>query len=258
MSSYTILRQSGRSTLYQVESPGIKDGRPLKLIKLVGSHYMVGYDYGILLGNEIVFTYNTFMKSFLPKRWELIIMEWFMDWQFNSYVVKQMHDEFKEELLGLKDAGYRTGLFQLHRLVKRTLVVSSYPGDIQNDIKYALIDQFIRAFTPKAINNPAVKQLLDKKEEFLEFYNDFVQRMKIHCSFFAVWGNRTEGGKVYSMRNLDWQQNTGVNENKMIFVYKIDGEIPHFTLGYPGVLGALTGMSAAGLTVHEAGLDTHK
>ena len=52
------------------------------------------------------------------------------------------------------------------------------------------------------------------------------------------------------MRNLDWQANTGMNVNKMIFVYKIDNTIPHLTLGFPGVLGALTGMSAAGITVH--------
>jgi len=47
----------------------VKDGRPLKLIELVGSHYKVGYDYAVLLSDEIVFTYNTFMKAELPKRW---------------------------------------------------------------------------------------------------------------------------------------------------------------------------------------------
>jgi hypothetical protein len=36
----------------------------------------------------------------------------------------------------------------------------------------------------------------------------------------------------------------------LITVYKIDNKIPHVTLGFPGVIGALTGMSAAGLTVH--------
>ena len=58
------------------------------------------------------------------------------------------------------------------------------------------------------------------------------------------------------MRNLDWETNTGVNKNKLITVYHIDGKIPHLTLGYPGVVGALTGMSAAGITVHEAGLSS--
>ena len=85
-----------------------------------------------------------------------------------------------------------------------------------------------------------------------------MKEKKIQCSFFAVWGNRTVNGKVFTMRNLDWQANTGVNQNKIVFVYKIDGEIAHSTLGFPGVMGALMGMSAAGLTVHEAGLDSHK
>lgn len=56
------------------------------------------------------------------------------------------------------------------------------------------------------------------------------------------------------MRNLDWEPNTGINENKLITVYHITGKIAHMTLGYPGLVGALTGMSAAGITVHEAGL----
>lgn len=60
------------------------------------------------------------------------------------------------------------------------------------------------------------------------------------------------------MRNLDWFANTGVNANKLITVWNIDGEIPHLTIGYPGILGALTGMSKAGITVHEAGLSSHR
>ncbi len=58
------------------------------------------------------------------------------------------------------------------------------------------------------------------------------------------------------MRNLDWEANTGTNKFKTVFVWKIDGTIPHVTLGFPGLMGALTGMSKAGLTVHEAGLDS--
>jgi hypothetical protein len=85
-----------------------------------------------------------------------------------------------------------------------------------------------------------------------------MQKKKLQCSFFAVWGDRTEGGKVFTMRNLDWEANTGVNQNKMVFVYKIDNQIAHATLGFPGIFGALTGMSSAGLTVHEAGLDSHR
>ena len=60
------------------------------------------------------------------------------------------------------------------------------------------------------------------------------------------------------MRNLDWEANTGININKIVFVWKIANTIPHTTIGFPLILGALTGMSKAGLTVHEAGLDSYK
>jgi hypothetical protein len=36
----------------------------------------------------------------------------------------------------------------------------------------------------------------------------------------------------------------------MIVIWKIKDTIPHVTIGYPGIIGALTGMSQAGLTVH--------
>ena len=30
----------------------------------------------------------------------------------------------------------------------------------------------------------------------------------MHCSMFAVWGNRTLHGELYSARNLDWNKDT--------------------------------------------------
>jgi len=81
----------------------------------------------------------------------------------------------------------------------------------------------------------------------------FFKKKTILCSFFGVWGKRTNS-TLYTMRNLDWEPNTGINENKLVAVYHITGKIAHLTLGYPGLVGALTGMSAAGITVHEAGL----
>jgi hypothetical protein len=60
------------------------------------------------------------------------------------------------------------------------------------------------------------------------------------------------------MRNLDWNSNMGINQNKIIFIWKVKDSIPLTTIGFPGIIGALAGMSQAGLTVHEAGLDSMK
>ena len=52
------------------------------------------------------------------------------------------------------------------------------------------------------------------------------------------------------MRNLDWDANSGINKHKLITIWKIKDTIPHATIGFAGVIGALTGMSQAGITVH--------
>jgi hypothetical protein len=135
------------------------------------------------------------------------------------------------------------------------LVISSYPGDFTADIMYSLLDQFLRARLPyldEEILNVIEKDLIS----VVKFLVKYLNKKRIHCSFFALWGNRTEGGKLITMRNLDWEANTGINKYKIVFVWKITNTIPHVTLGFPGLLGALTGMSKAGLTVHEAGLDS--
>jgi hypothetical protein len=107
------------------------------------------------------------------------------------------------------------------------------------------------------IKNP---KLLDYVEnnffKVAKMIKRFMNKSRIHCSFMAAWGTKTKGGKLYTMRNLDWTANIGLNQNKIIFIWKIKDTIPFTTIGFPGVIGALTGMSQAGLTVHEAGLDS--
>lgn len=50
IAGYKLLNQSGSSKYYEIDCPQIKDGRPMKLLELVGSHYDVGFDYGTILG----------------------------------------------------------------------------------------------------------------------------------------------------------------------------------------------------------------
>jgi hypothetical protein len=66
----------------------------------------------------------------------------------------------------------------------------------------------------------------------------------------GTWGSRTKGGKLYPIRNLDWDANSGINKFKFITIWKIKDTIPHATVEFAGVIRALTGMSQAGLTVH--------
>ena len=49
---------------------------------------------------------------------------------------------------------------------------------------------------------------------------------------------------------------SGISKHKLVAVYHINGKIPYASIGFAGLTGALTGMSAAGITVHGA-LQTH-
>lgn len=140
------------------------------------------------------------------------------------------------------------GYHKLKLFFERVLVVSSFPGDLGHDIAAVLLDEFLRNLQ---IKNP--KFMLEVQTRIIyaiRTITHFINKKRLHCSFFAVWGSRTQNRDLYTMRNLDWAANTGVNENKLIIVWNIDGKIPAATLGFPGVLGAITGMSAKGLTVH--------
>jgi len=142
-------------------------------------------------------------------------------------------------------------------LIERILVVSSYPGDVTVDMSYAMLDFFLQNIL--RIRNPALLNWVENNLfQMAKFISKFINKRRIHCSFMAAWGSRTKNGQLYTMRNLDWAVNTGINKNKIIFVWKIKNTIPHTTIGYPGIIGALTGMSKAGLTVHEAGLSSYK
>jgi len=81
------------------------------------------------------------------------------------------------------------------------------------------------------------------------------------CSNFGAWGSRTLRGDLFSGRNLDWSTDTGMNTCKLATVIHppaSEGKAAHVMLGYCGIMGALTGMSATGLTVHEANLESNR
>ena len=80
------LAKAGHSTLYEINSPEIQDGRPMRLVELVGSHHQVGYDLAILTGQQMMKTYDIFLKGAFPSPLELKAFEAFLDWQYDTLV----------------------------------------------------------------------------------------------------------------------------------------------------------------------------
>ncbi|HVY61299.1 MAG TPA: C45 family autoproteolytic acyltransferase/hydrolase, partial [Planctomycetota bacterium] len=78
-----------------------------------------------------------------------------------------------------------------------------------------------------------------------------------HCSGAALSGPATKDGKLYHYRSLDYSLGIGhaktVQENAVLFVRSPAGAIPHVVVGWAGVVGCVTGMNAAGVSLGEMG-----
>jgi len=246
--SYTSLRTSGQSTLYEAKtSPAQYEIAP-KVLHLKGTPYQAGFDYGVLVGPASLKIYQGFLKSLLPDPSELTlvkpVLEAFLDWQWSSFLSKQLPQEYLDELKGVKAGCESVKSPGADKVWTRITVLANLPGTL-GDIKYVLQREL------------EAGRVTSRFTEDVAWLLDTVPNLGGHqCSFIAAWGTRTEGGRLLTSRNLDWNRDTGVTTEKMVTVYEIDGQVPYATFGFAGMAGALAGVSKAGITVAEANLET--
>jgi len=158
---------------------------------------------------------------------------------------------YSRELEGVAAGGSDQGCSACGKYITRGLTLANAPGDVQ-DFLLILVREFLEKVEPSHVGNSA--QLLERLEQSMGGRGRRSSGM--HCSMFAVWGSRTVGKELFSARNLDWNKDTGVNQYKIIMVtVPDDGTFPSVQLGFVTLYGPIAGMSAAGITVHEANLE---
>jgi hypothetical protein len=74
------------------------------------------------------------------------------------------------------------------------------------------------------------------------------------CSTFSAWGGLTADGQTITGRNLDYPATPAMRRGQVLLVHATDGESAWAGLGWPGLIGAYTAMSAEGVVVamHDA------
>lgn len=74
------------------------------------------------------------------------------------------------------------------------------------------------------------------------------------CTSFVLGDGAFEGGHTVLARNFDFEAGPVFDEQKTLFLVHEEGAIPYASLAWPGLVGALTGMNAEGLSlvVHGA------
>jgi hypothetical protein len=261
MGPLAVLGSFNSSTLYAANVSGYDS--PYLIANISGaSRFELGYSAGTLLRRHAIENFN-FLFQALFHGDELLedILKLFMDVQYDLFATKQLPDEYKEELHGLQQAMIDAGEYEMRNLYQRGLILSSFPGSVQSNIEWLIIDELgLNAEHEQrraALKARAAVLSRDFTSAVAEAMTAATRALHRSCSHFGVWGSRTQGGDLFSGRNLDWLANTGIAKNKLLTVIHPPeaGRHAHVAIAFAGLWGALTGLSSEGISVHESGDD---
>lgn len=73
--------------------------------------------------------------------------------------------------------------------------------------------------------------------------------MLVGCSSFATWGTQSADSSLLIGRNFDFYVEDAFAENKQVAFYTPDQGYKFASVGWPGMIGVLSGMNETGLTV---------
>ncbi len=230
-----IIRREGKGFFEMLDAPG----GSLYAIHLAGTHYEMGRQYGLMLGDRI-FESCEIMKAMLIKSGlpeGLIPVIGSKAW---SHYSRYVPDIYKRELEGILDGAAEKGVQLNLDMLETMAAVPELTG-------YWHMEEMIG----KIISGPEkdIKPVWDGKER---------GSMPTQCSAFMAWGSRCEDGNLYGCRNLDWAKDTGIASNKCVTVFHPENEkgekgVPSAVFGYIGVLGAMAGINAEGVALSEIG-----
>jgi hypothetical protein len=246
--SYKVLGSHGNSTLYSIETspPNAYASGNALLLDLHGSRFVQGVAFGVLQGEASKENYDFLIHTLLTNpsvvgKVEQDALEDLIDHQWNNFLSRQLPNRFIEELNGFAQGcvaalGSKRKPF-CDNAMGRVQVLANLPGDIK-DVEYVLLDEH-------NLPDREYKRLSALLGKDLRLFIRSLNWSLAQCSMFGVWGSRTEDGELFSGRNLDWNENTGINKNKLVTVFHPPeaGLIAHTTIGFSGLFGALCGMS---------------
>lgn len=250
------------SILYEMSAEGAtygSDGIPRVLNLTSDGAYEAGYDTGFLLGREYKETFDSILKSMYgggigEQVFNRLFCK-FLDRQF-KYLAKDIPDEYKQELQGLSEGGEKAGLRgfmnDVGTIAQRAIVMANFPSTL-SDLKFVVKNEhFRRDFDDEELRD--IEAIMASWKSWDT--NDRARPRGMGCSMVGAWGGRTQGAKVFTGRNLDWMPDTGLAKHKLLTVHHPAGGKAHVDIGWSGVWGALAGISEAGITVHEANLES--
>lgn len=217
----------GPAKLMEMETP---DGR-LRVLLLKGTHREMGRQYGKLLAADLENALVVFRNLVDRKVYDFgstydVVMP-VIHKKMSPHIPPRFREEIKGIVEGAKEAGVELDEMLLYSGIYMSNISDAY------DLSVML---------PRGGRTDA-----GVEQEHIP-----------SCSFFAAWGSRTEGGKLYASRDLDWMKRTGMSDFKLVTVYAPVGSggqalNGYVSVGAVGMTGALAGMNETGIAIAEVG-----
>lgn len=207
------------------QQPETRDGRTwlgeswmtrregLLVVRLKGTPFEMGYASSALLPEQMQTLEREFLamiQGYVPQKWKLQLLKSYVIYR-NRHLSRYVSDDFRS---------------QVHGVVLGCPDIHPELGDYYNrmlnyhaahDISYMMID------------NPLVSAA--------------------GCTSFGAWGGATEGGRLITGRNFDWEAAEVFSRDRVVILCEPDGGIPFISLAWAGMAGVVSGMNRAGISV---------
>jgi hypothetical protein len=185
----------------------------LLVIHLKGSPFELGYANGALLQPQIHTLENEFLEmihGYVPRDWALGLLKKYVIYR-NRHLSDYVSQERRTEILGAT-----LGCPDIHpELGPYYNRVLNYHA--AHDISYMMID------------NPLTT--------------------RAGCTSFGAWGGRTAQGHLLTGRNFDWEAAEVFSRDRVLVMCEPDQGIPFISLSWAGMIGVVSGMNRAGISV---------
>jgi len=260
----TVVSWVDDGLLAEVEAPH----GTLQVLRVQGSYYDMGYQYGYLLGDQVVQMWEEVMMPYFGQEFEMdaetatVIFTGLLDLGW-PHMESNVPQKYMDELQGILDgatAAEHPDPQRVQDIVRWILELGEVAGAIGDDLG-AMYDFFNSGYTNQLLEyygqaeaQPGALELEGRaamEGRFVPriFMDEFSKALPpFACAFFAAWGDRTDGGMI-ATRTMDWSADIGLSEASLVTILVPADGAAYMTVGYVGFIGALAGMSETGLSI---------
>ena len=131
-------------------------------------------------------------------------------------------------------------------------IVAEMGLDVALDLNYQITKKYTPEWYQEELNGLSAGSGIDMKK--FRRLNLLPELIKAGCSMYGAWGNATaqSTGGLLQLRALDWDWKAPIKKYPTIVVYHPnDGSHSFANIGYPGLIGVITGYSDSNIGISE-------